>query len=70
LLGLFHSSRLLYCVFTRRRDAGTLDGRVSGESVPEPLPRGTVFQYGALFVGSALLVAHSGRWLLRIYGLL
>lgn len=69
LLGLFHSGRRLYCVFTRHRDTSARAGQASVESTPEPSSRGLVLRYGTLFVCSALLVAHSGRWLLRIYGL-
>jgi hypothetical protein len=70
LLGLFHSSRVLYRQLRRGRDAGTRAENAPGKSAPAASSRRSALRYGALFVGSALLVAHSGRWLLRIYGLL
>ncbi|MFC7133821.1 MULTISPECIES: hypothetical protein [Salinibaculum] len=70
LLGLLHSGRLFYRV-SRRRSGRPVDlGQVPDGGNSEPATRRELLQYGALFVGSALLVAHSGRWLLQIYGVL
>jgi hypothetical protein len=73
LLGFIHASRLFYRVY------GPRGGLVSGQQ-PVELPDGTdererpsqwrLVQYALLLVGSALLVAHSARWLARIYGFL
>ena len=70
LLGLLHSGRLLYRVSRRRRGRPVDIGQVPDRGDEAPASRRALLQYGALFVGSALLVAHSGRWLLQIYGIL
>lgn len=75
LLGFVHASRLLYRVYSRRSSdrlgPGQKPGRLPQEAIErDPPSRRQLLQYIFLFVGSALLVAHSGRWLLRIYGVL
>ena len=73
LLGLLHSCRLFYRVYRRwvapDPELVTTDAPTENRLGDSP-SRGQLLQYAALFVGSALLVAHSGRWLLQIYGVL
>jgi hypothetical protein len=70
LLGIVHSGRLFYRAYWHQYGATTNFGGVSQPAETSTLSRGQLLQYGILFAGSSLLVAHSGRWLLQIYGLL
>ncbi len=67
LLGVFHSGRRLAGRYRWSPDVGT---DVRPETRAVPTTRWELVKSGVLFAGSMLLVAHSGRWLLQIYGLL
>jgi len=75
VLGFVHASRLFYRVYSRRFRGRLGPGQRPGELPQEdverdPPSRRQLLQYAILLLGSALLVAHSSRWLLRIYGIL
>ena len=65
LLGLFHSGRRGYR-FYRRRSRMRVDPADDGSKAD--LDRGALLRIGLLALGSLVLVVHSGRWLLSIYG--